>query len=310
MSTSSVTFNLYGLSSEYEDQGIVDRKIKGTLAPYIKGKEAPADFSDDDRIQMQYLKEYDGGRVICGIMRKFRSDAPAIAKIGETQERFADLDADEFYTEKTHFLYDRRRRIVLYQNNSLGVTHNVFSRYMSKLAGFSVNLASVLTKRAYEMFLNEGELELVRVMFKMARPTCVAMIKKAKNQFSNSVMSVLDTSGGQFVKMEFSGNMRKSGNKEKFLKREFFAFVRLLRDSLIGSQDTGKVKFHDPESGSSQEVDLIQDKFKVLLSTDEVQSVTETHTGKKYINSDKLFGIMRKKMKASEPELEEIFGPV
>ena len=308
MSTNSITLCFYRFSSEYDDSEFAN-KIDAILEPYIQGEKAPADKIDNGKVQMQYLKKFDNGNIVCGIMRKFRDDSPIFGKIDEAKERFPNMDSDEYWVEKIHFLYDRRWQILLCQNNNTGVSHNVFSDYMSRIADFPMILASVFTKRAYEIFLNESELELEKVEFKMARPTCVAMIKKAKNQFSEGVMSVLDASGGKFVKMELSGNMRKAGDDEKLLDKEFVPFVRILRDSLTDSQDRGKVKFRDSKSGLPQVVDLINDKFKATLRPNEVQSVIENQGNKKYVNSDKLYDIMRQKMKDSELELEEIFGP-
>ena len=265
------------------------------------------DFIDGYRVQMQSLQI--DGNLMYGIMRRLRRDnRTIIGSVKRSQERLIPIKEDEYFIEKTHFLYDNNLEVLLYQHNQVGVPHKIFSKYVSRIINGPINFDYLWTKEAHEM-LKGGKIKLKEFkIMKIASPTHTGLYQEEDIGWDKPAMDMMHKVDGQTIIITVLANIRRvgGGQKKRFLNPSSIGLLADFVKNINPHEGGVEATFYDPDSGESKTFNFVTDKFQFKVSSNEVGSIM---TGKK-LDSSKFFEIMKARMKDSQPQLREILKRV
>lgn len=244
------------------------------------------------KIQMTHLEVH--GNIVHGIIRKYHPEKGlAIAELDNTssinkfKERTVNMKPRESMIGKTHFFYDHQRQLLLYELNGKGVLWERFSDYVSQLAKSRVELTPVLTQESYKP-IKSREWRLIRLEFKISGATAMVMSKKQGYDWWEKLAKIFPvTPGGAMALVLF-------GNKKSPLDDGVFDIVlSLLEYHEHDKSDRVIAKFFDPENNATHEVDLINNRLKDEVSSNEVAYMTQNDG---QFDKARFYEIMERKM--------------
>jgi len=170
----------------------------------------------------------------------------------EDAERELEMAEDEMTIERNHFLYYRRRRVLVWQENRRASQVAQLGRYLSDLLGHTVAFNPIMTAEATRaMMLEEHAPKAIE--FTVARPLNAAMYDP-----HDESARVLDLLSGLNA---LSGSFRISANKQGVRGRLLDA-ARALRlgTSLVESGQARRVKLE--LEGVDHPIDLVADRLR------------------------------------------------
>ena len=243
-------------------------------------------------IQMTDLDIY--GEIVYGIIRKYHPEKGfAVAKpdrkskINEFKERPLDLKSKEAVIGKTHFFYDNRRKLLLYEQNSKGVPWKRFSDYVSQLARSRVNLTPALAQESHNQ-IKRRMWELIKLELKISNNTGTAMSKIPEYAWWEKLAEIFPVASGGAVAVVLSG-----GKKSPLGSDIFNIALSLLEYNDYDEANRVIATFFDPAHNAVHEVDLIQARLKDEVTAPEVEYITENDG---QFSKPKFFEILEQKM--------------
>ena len=289
-----------------------DRMMKSLASYAAKSGQDGSEvlLTDDDidgyRVQMQSLQIE--GNLMYGIMRRLRRDnRTIIGSINRSQERLIPIKKDEYFIEKTHFLYHNEREVLLYQQNQAGVPPKIFSDYVSSLIKSPISFGNVWTQEGYEKLMrgdiNLQEFKIVRI----ASPTNTGLYQEKDVGFDASALDMMNKVGGQTLELTLGANIKRAGaaKKNKYLNKTGIQLVKDYVKKMHRSEGSVEATFYDSESGS-RTYNFVEDKFQFKMSSSQVEYVMTE--GK--LDSSKFFEVMKNGMEEAQPELRKILKKV
>ena len=283
----------------------VGREMVNGVRSNVRNGIGPDQIFNDSRIQMQHLKIRD--ELMQGVMRRFDSEnLPSVGRIDDQDEQPINMEENQYLTKKTHFLYDMSQGFLLYEQKAVSL--NAFSSYVNVFIKATVKFEFVLTKRAIELLANKT-LRVKSMAFKIARPTIdiLAKVSETGLWWISSIAKAVAETNTNSLDLVMSGSDVRYRNKRIYLWSGVWdtisSLVGYLRSDL---GDKGVVELYD-EDGVHHPLDLITDRMKVVVSSEELQPAMKVVGNKTYIDSPKFLKIMKAKMEEARPQLEEMF---
>ncbi|WP_313281172.1 DUF6731 family protein [Stutzerimonas balearica] len=198
--------------------------------------------------------------LIAGEFVKYRQDHLPHVGRPTAEERELDIREDEFLIEKSYFLFEPARQLLVYQRNSHGASILNFERYFAKIHHEAITLFNPVLQPDPMQRLMRGEAMPRKLYLTVARPTNPELVPRT--EWGAKALELLASSGG----MGFTLQLRADGTsqtEERYLSGDIKRAVRELIE--CGAAKTAKI---DLEEGTiTHPIDLIADK---LVSTQTV----------------------------------------
>ena len=290
----------------YRCPASVGRKMMEGIRKNANDGILPHKIFSNSQIQMQHLKIRN--KLMQGVMRRFDSEnLPSVGKIGDQDEHPVNMDDNQFLTKKTHFLYDIHQGFLLYEQRVVSV--KTFSSYVNVIAKSAVKFEFVLTERAIELLAN-NKLRLKKMTFKIARPTMdiLADVKTSKLSWIRLMAQGGIETGSNSMDLVMSGSPVRQRKKNMSLGDHIWETMGLLKEVLNEEHgDKGAVELYDEDDDIHHPLDLIADRMKVEVSSEELEPVMRKEGNKSYIDSPKFLNVMKGKMEEAKPQLSRMF---
>lgn len=223
---------------------------------------------------------------------KYRQDfLPHVGALN-AQERELEIGADEFLIEKSYFLFEPARQLLIYQRNAHGGSVLNLEKYFAQIHHEALTLFHPVLQPEPMRRLMRGEAMPKKAYLTMARPTNPELIPQS--DWGRAALELLASSGGVGFNLYIraDGHARDDGRfLNQNIKRGF--------QELIGCGAAKSAKIHVEEGGFTHPIDLIADR---MSSTQTVEM------GGRYPLRASILPALYAALEQKQGELQEIFG--
>lgn len=203
----------------------------------------------------------EGASSFTGVLAKFRTDDfPHIAAPGR-QEREIVVGDDEGLIEKNHFLYFRKREMLVWQCNQQASTVAKLGDVLSEEANETVVFQPIFQPDAVRRLMR-GEVVPRSLELSIAKPTNADFYPK--NEWSRQLFSMMQLSGGARFKLVLTSDQRSRDPEQKSLAGRIKSAVR----ELVAKEMVTVARFQVEDDGVVHPLDLIEDRISTRQSVE------------------------------------------
>lgn len=227
-------------------------KISTYLTLWAKDDSAPVINIGDYTYRIKQMTDH-SGKMLRGIFAKFRhDDLPKIGSSGDNSEKDIALSDEEGLIEKNHFVFDKSKQLVVYQQNGHGSTINKFAEYFTYAGGETTVFNPVLQPEAMKRLLQAGN-KPKKMHISVAYPSNPELL--AGNKFNKNLMKLMTDSGS----LNLNIVMSMGHAKKEYLSMDISKAMTELFDHAVVS--IARFDVEDPD-GVTHPIDLIADRLK------------------------------------------------
>lgn len=238
-----------------------------------------------------------GPGVIRGVFGKIRhDDIPHIGSV-EGEERDIELAENEGLIEKNHFLFFKKWRLVVWQQNGHAANIDRFGAYLTDFSEETISLNPVFQPDAMKRLL-QGENQLRRLELSIAKPTNAELYVARDKTPDDDLIALLADSGAFKIRLDLAANGHSRDPRQRYLPSRMKAVMKRVmgRDDVEVKRATVQV---EDEHGLSHPIDLIADR---LRSTQDVSMLG------RYPDPADMFRALRAARDENLDMLKELFG--
>lgn len=203
--------------------------------------------------------------IIHGVFVKFReNDLPHIGNRTSLEEKDIELLEGEGLIEKNYFLFDLLHGFITFQVNSSACNIQQVGQLFTAILGETVTFNSILTLDAAERLLND-DIQPTKLKLSVAAPQNPQLYDA--NNFSNHVMSLLNSSEGASISVTISANAQGGSGLRRALSDTVKAGLLSFSRSDDINMRVGKVWYDE----GSNPIDLVADRIRGYTSEVEME---------------------------------------
>lgn len=264
-----------------------EETVGGYLVDWAEG-EPPEISMGGYTYRLKELQNHKG-RMLQGVLAKFRhDDLPKIGSPKSDQEKNIPLGKEEGLIEKNHFIYDKKRQLLVYQQNGHGSTHNQLGQYITQATNVTTVFNPVVQPDAMERLI-KGGFKPKKLQLSVAKPSPALMKGHA---FNRGLMNMMAEGNAQHINITMS--MGHSVTEYLFMD------VGAAMDELMGHADVKIARLNTvDDDGIEHPIDLIADRIRDRISVKMVD---------RYPDSAEVFQELTKAKNRNEPLIKAILG--
>ena len=228
-----------------------------------------------------------------GVFAKYRtSDIPHIGVPGGG-EREVEINDDEGLIEKNHFLYYRKRQLLIWQLNRHGSTERRFAEYLCDCNAETVAFHPVYQPDAVRRLMR-NEVVPRALTVSMARPTNPELFRD--NELTRGLVSILSQAEGTRLQIRITSDLRSTDAADRRLSDRVKAAMR----ELAAERTVVSVaKMDVEEDGITHPLDLLHDR---------ITSRQSVEMAGRYPLQTAMFEALKTAHDEEGPALDEYFG--
>ena len=230
--------------------------------------------------------------IISGEFVKYRHDHLPNVGAPNREERELDIRDDEYLIEKSYFLFEPARQLLIYQRNAHGASVLNLEKYFARIHHEALTLFQPVLQPDPMRRLMRGEAMPRSVYLTVARPTNPELVPET--DWGRAALELLSSSGGYGFTLQLRADGHSQGD-ERFLGGRVKRAVQELIE--CGAAKTARVKVE--EEGISHPIDLIADR---LISTQTVEMAG------RYPMRASIVPALYAALQEKQEELREVFG--